>query len=117
MMIHKYKPAGHRVIIKLDSVIEGANVTDDKIKTKSGFELFLPKDEKSLKIDEAAMDTGIVVSIGKKAWYKCHDGEPWAKLGDKVVFNRYCGTKFSPDKGENQYRVIEDTDIQMIIEE
>lgn len=97
---------GDRVLIKPKPLktkhkIEG---TDIEIDINYGSE------EKIMKM---ASQEGTVVGIGPAAWedYK----EPWCKVGDNVLFAQYSG-KFVTDPETNEdFMVINDIDIQVII--
>jgi len=93
-------PLGHRVLIK---------VTLQK-KTDSG--LVLVHDERFAK---AAMEHGIIEAIGHNAWKAFDGGEPWAAVGDKVMFSKYGGKVIedpdsTPTDGE-YYMIVNDEDV------
>ncbi len=93
---------GNRVIIKPDSVEE---VTSGGI--------VIAQSSNYIREEKAATSTGVVVDFGPAAWLDpALGGEPWASIGDRVVFARYAG-KFvtDPDDGE-EYVVINDDAIQ-----
>ena len=116
-----YIPAGHRIIVQLDPLKESKdgvklNSTDKKLTSKTGFSLELPKEtlermEKEKLIDDSSINHGTVVAIGPNAWHGCHDSKPWAKLGDVVLFHRYCGIRPPEETGAERLQIIEDTDI------
>ena len=55
---------------------------------------------------------GLVVDIGAAAW--CDEPEPRCKVGDRVFFTRYAGQLIKGMDGE-QYRIVNDKDIGMVI--
>lgn len=74
------EPLGHRVLVEV--ILQK--------KTESG--IILAHDERFAK---AAMESGYIRAIGPEAW-KAHNrssgtSEPWAKIGDRVVFSKYGG--------------------------
>lgn len=100
------KPCGHRVLIK-------PLPTDDM--TKGG--IYIPPTEKEKQ--QRDQQRGTIVDVGKTAW-KAFDRddpnwEPWAKVGDLVMFSRY-GGKTVYD-GETEYRILNDEDIVAIVSE
>lgn len=105
-MATKVKVVGHRVLL------EPAFTTE---KTEWGFDLAVGD---TYKYEKAATEVGRIVSIGPNAWKAFDDGEPWAKVGDKVIFAKH-GGKFidDPEDDDKQYIIINDEDIQCIIEE
>lgn len=93
---------GNRVIIKPDSIEE---VTSGGI--------VIAQTSNYVREERAATSTGIVVDFGPAAWLDpSMGGEPWAAIGDRVVFARYAG-KFVTDPDDNEeYVVINDDAIQ-----
>ena len=93
------EPLGHRVLIKV--VL--------KKQTDSG--LVLVHDERFAK---AAMEHGEIIAIGPNAWKAFDGGEPWAKVGDRVLFSKY-GGKFvidpdNPPVDGEDFIIINDED-------
>jgi len=64
------------------------------------------------KAERAATGSGVVVQIGPACW---PDQEPWCKVGDHIIFARHSG-KFHKDvdTGED-YVMINDEDVQIVI--
>ena len=103
------EPLGHRVLIEV------------RLSKKSAGGLILALDERFAK---AAEETGYIVAVGPEAW-KAHNKasgttEPWAKVGDKVVFSKYGGKivvdPSNPEPSKNDdivvyYQVVNDDDI------
>lgn len=95
-------PAGHRVLVKVDEV--------DKV-TKGGI---IIADSIADKHTDANI-FGIIVAVGDTAWKAFDDGNPWAKVGDRVAFAKYGGFIIEdPDSGE-KYRLLNDEDITAVI--
>lgn len=95
-------PVGHRVLIQPDKVEEI---------TKSGIYLAPQVVEK----EQLAQATGTVIGIGLDCWKEFV--LPWAKIGDKVVYQRYAGMRVPNNKGgfvENML-LLNDLDITGII--
>ena len=115
----KYIPAGHRILIKVDRLDTGFKTNDEKIVTKSGFEFYKPEKkielDRELQMDQSTENKGTIISIGARAWYGCHDGMPWAKEGDRILFKRYAGDSITTEDKEEGLRLIEDVDILAII--
>jgi co-chaperonin GroES (HSP10) len=72
---------------------------------------------------KAATDVGTVYAIGPTAWkhpdygYGGPEWEPWCKIGDRVIFGKYSGKQVhNKDTGE-EFMVINDDDIQLVIVE
>lgn len=94
------KPVGYRVLVEPDKVEE---------KTKGG--LFLPQTTQDR--EQQAAIKGTVVAVGEHAWKE--DGEPWAKVGDRIIFAKYGG--FEVEDDGKAYRLLNDEDIVAVIEE
>ena len=100
------KPCGHRVLVK---------PLPAESKTASGIVLPASVMEKG----QRDQQKGYVIDVGKTAWKAFDrddpDWEPWAKIGDLVLFARY-GGKTVYD-GETEYRILMDEDIVAIVSE
>jgi co-chaperonin GroES (HSP10) len=89
-------PKGHRVLILPDVVEE---TTESGIILSVGIE----RDRERL-----AQLKGTIVEIGGSAW---HDQpEPWAKVGDHVIFGKYSGLIYT-GADDKEYRIINDLDV------
>lgn len=99
------EPLGHRVIVECS------------IEEKSQGGVILARDERLAK---ASTEHGILVAIGPEAW-KAHNRssgttEPWAKVGDKVIFSKYGGKVVEEDPiaqkdPKKYYMVMNDDDV------
>ena len=97
------KPCSYHVLVRPDVVEE-----------KRGA-LYIPKG--SQEREQYAQVFGTIVSIGPSAWKAFDDGEPWAKIGDRVSFAKYGGALMKdPEDGEH-YRLLLDKDIVAIVSE
>ena len=97
------KALGRRLIVKPDPVEEvspgGIIISMDK------------------KLERAGQITGVIKSIGHLCWADLGDGEPWAKIGDRVHFSRYAGRYIEdPETGDNDM-IMNDEDVLAIIED
>lgn len=103
---------GHRVLIKEDPVEK---------RTKGG--LYVAVDEK---LERASCQRGIIIAVGPDCWKAFRkidgdgierNGEPWAKVGDYVVFARHAG-RFIEDPVTNElFMIMNDEDILGLINE
>ena len=101
----KLKPAGHRVLIKLKTV-------EEEYKTSS---IVLPEELKAR--HQAGIVSGEVVELGFTAFRAYDDGEPWCKVGDKVLFVQYSGLNYEDKETNTMYQVINDEDVIAVIED
>lgn len=62
--------------------------------------------------EEAAIDQGVVISVGELAWKDWNDGTPWVKEGDEVMWARHAGriVKFDEKTGDRLI-ILNDEDI------
>jgi len=100
------KVLGHTVLVKPDKVEK---------KTDWGFDLQINERQ-----EESAQITGTVVSVGDQAWKAFSvdfTGEPWAKVGDHVVFSKFAGRYVTDPYTEEVYMLMNDEDIRAIITE
>jgi len=98
------KAAGYRVLVKKDEVEK---------ETASG--IVLVQDDK---LQKHKLNTGVVIDVGPKAWKAFsnnYDGEPWAKVGDKVIFSLYAGFYVTDPDDEEEYTLLNDDDIVAVI--
>lgn len=101
-MITDVKPAGHRVLVKVDEVEE---------KSKGG--IIIAHDNKDRL--KAAGVVGTLTKIGPTAWKDFSDGKPWAAEGDRVLYAQHAG--YTVDIEDVTYRMMNDEDIVAIVEE
>lgn len=89
-------PKGHRVLI-LPNAVETT--------TESGIVISVGT---NVDRERLAQLKGTVIEIGSSAW---HDQpEPWAEVGDVVIFGKYSGLIYQ-GADELEYRIINDLDI------
>lgn len=104
---------GHHVLLKQNKVVKKTGLTKlDELGFEAQYE-----DER---LNQNAVQLGVIVSIGPTAW-ECFGpnftGKPWADIGDTVFFPRHCGAYIEdPETGEN-FVLMTDSDIQVIISE
>lgn len=90
--IEEYCPVGEMILVRVDMVEE---------KTESGL---LVKAEITKDREQILETRGVIVKVGKNAWEEYSDN-PWAKVGDKVVFRRNAGEMHKNDDG-SVYRIM-----------
>jgi len=98
-MPHSIKPLGDHVVVKL---------LEEEVQTFAGGALVLPDTAKE------KPQRGEVIAVGPG---RREDGErvpPEVKVGDKVVFAKYAGTKFKTEDGE-EIQFMRESDILAIL--
>lgn len=101
----KFVAIGFRVHVKPD-----VNETEVAAR-KAGIVLAPTNDRKQ---EQLAVDTGVVVDIGPTAWAD-YGGEPWVKVGDKVVYARHAG--YAVGEADDKVLVLNDGDIVTKVED
>ena len=102
----KLAPLGHRIML------EPVNVEEQ---TDWGFKLDVGD---TFKREVAATELGRIVAIGPNAWKAYDDGEPWAAVGDVVIFAKHAGKFIAhPKEQDKKYVVINDDDVQVKVED
>ena len=102
----KYQPAGFLILVKRDEI---------KKQTASG--IIIAADEK---LEKAAMNKGVVLGIGPACWGADWLGGgkiPWCKVGDHICFAKYAGTNYVDEETKEEFLLIRDEDVLMVIEE
>lgn len=103
----KIRVPGHRVLVKPEAV--------EKV-SKGG--IILAQDDKR---QFMATDRGTVVDVGPMCWrnydYGQPDWKPWCKPGDQVVFARYAGKIVKHPETEEEFFLMNDEDIQVVLED
>lgn len=104
-------PTGHRILIEQEDLHEHDDVY--KSAKSSGIIVQLDRNVKA----QEGVDVGLVRKIGPTAW-KDFGGEPWCKVGDKVVFAKYAGKSVEdPADKEKHFTILNDEDIVAVISE
>jgi co-chaperonin GroES (HSP10) len=93
------KPLGFCILVKPDPV---------KDQLKVGM-IEIP--DEVLNRQRIEVTTGHIIGIGPKAWKDLADGEPWASVGDHVVYAKHGGKIIEdPETGEKNV-LLNDKDI------
>ena len=93
------QPLGYCILVKPDEV---------KKQLKAGL-IELP--DEVLDRQRIEITTGYIIGIGPKAWKDLADGQPWAVVGDHVVYAKHGGKIIEdPDTGEKNV-LLNDKDI------
>jgi co-chaperonin GroES (HSP10) len=109
-MMLKIRVPGHRVLVKGDPVEEV---------TAGGIVIARPGHGQ--KLEQQATDRGTVVEVGPMCWknydFDKPDWKPWCKPGDRVIFARYAGKLIKHPETEEEFFLLNDEDIQVVMEE
>jgi co-chaperonin GroES (HSP10) len=97
------KPLGHRLLVKPEKLEE----VDEVRKRAIAAGLILETKDR----EQAAVDQGIVIDIGSTAWKAFDDGEPWASIGDRVVYSRYGGKVIKDPDTQEDFVILNDEDV------
>ena len=92
-------PVGYRVLVKADDI---------ERTTASGIIFVLDE-----KLEKAGQRRGTIVAVGDLAWNWCEN--PWAKVGDKVIYARYSGALLEDPVTKEDYYIMNDEDIVAVL--
>lgn len=98
------KVCGDRILVLVDEI-------ETETKTESGLIIARTGDDK--KRDIAGQNVGRLVKVGGLAWNDVP--EPYATLGDHVVFGKYAGTSIYDEWTDTTYKLLVDTDINAVL--
>ena len=106
----KIRVPGHRVLIKPEAIEE-----------VSAGGIVLAKPGAQAKLELMATDRGVVIQVGPTCWENYDKDSPnwsaWCKPGDRVVFARYAGKLVTNPETKEEFFLINDEDIQVVLEE
>ena len=102
------KPVLHRIIIKPDSIED----RDEAFKRAKQAGIFIDSNERER--EQAAVDSGTVISIGSTA-FKDFGADNPVSVGDRVVYARYAGKAIVDPADEIKYVAINDEDLIAIL--
>ncbi len=105
----KISPKGHYVLIKPDSLEE----QDEVYKAAKAAGIVL--DSASTDREFAATQTGTIVAIGNMAWKAFDrsdpDWEQWAKVGERVFFQKFVSKQIIDEDTQEEYFLMADENI------
>lgn len=102
-------PTGHKVLIK-----------PDPIEKESTGGILLVKNEE---MERAMQQWGTIEALGPDCWLafrKIDDngvernGQPWAKVGDRVFYSRNAGRFVNHPETDEQFTIINDNDVSIV---
>ena len=119
----KLKPLGWRLYVKPHEGEDGVTVPDEL--KKLNFEIRQGMDANEIRRNVLSLEMGKVVSLGPLCWMKFQyqksffpwKWQPWAKVGDTVIFGKYAGKLVRDPDSANYFMLMNDEDIQSIIED
>ena len=100
------KPVWGRLIVKPNDITE----TDEVFKQAKGFGFELPDSKEKERLQHSQIE-GELIAVGGNCFEDWQD--PIPKVGDTVIYDKYSG--FVKAIGDQEYRIISDTDILAIV--
>lgn len=97
-------PLGHRILIKPQTLED----VDDAYKAAKKVGIIINEDHQ--KLQQAAVDKGVVISLGETA-FKDFGGNPWCTVGDLVAYARYGGKTIKDTETGIDYLILNDEDV------
>jgi co-chaperonin GroES (HSP10) len=104
---------GYRILIKPIEASTGMEVSLKEKYPTLGASDFQAKTDEQKERESKGTHHGLVVDVGPAA-YKSEllGGEPWAKPGDVVMFDRYAGVEMElPPGSGDKYRFVNDESV------
>lgn len=95
-------PKGYRILVSPDEIEE---------KTEGGIILAVDKT-----LERAAQKKGTLVAVGETAWKDLGDGDPWAEVGDWVMYAQHAGKTVEDPITKKTYLMLNDKDIVAVID-
>jgi len=93
------KVCGHYVAVKPEDV--------EKI-SEGGIVMPTEFDPNKLVRETVGTTKGTVIDVGANAWIGHGDGQPWAKIGDKVSFIRHASKIIEDDDGKEVFIMVDE---------
>jgi co-chaperonin GroES (HSP10) len=115
----KLRVPGHKILIKPDPIeVEQELSKENSALAAMGFKV--ADVDGSKEREKKATTTGTLVAVGPMAW-KAFDGEkegwePWAQIGEKVMFGRYAGDLITHPETKEEYMLLNDEDLYLVLE-
>lgn len=103
------EPMLHRLIVKPDNIED----KDENFKRAKEVGIIIHRDEKSR--EQAAVDTGTVLSIGATAFKDFGLETSPVKIGDRIVYARYAGKAIVDPDTEDKFVAINDEDLVAVL--
>lgn len=100
----KIIPSGHRILVKPDSI----DSTDPMFKAAKAAGIHIP--DMAQRMEQTAIDTGTILDIGPNAWKAFDGGEPWAQVGDKIIYAKYGGKLVEDPETKEKFLILNDED-------
>jgi chaperonin GroES len=100
------KPVWGRLVVKPTDITE----TDEVLKRGKQFGFEIPENKEKERMQHAQIE-GELIAIGGNCFEDWID--PIPKIGDTVIYDKYAG--FIKQIGDQDYRIISDTDILAIV--
>jgi co-chaperonin GroES (HSP10) len=103
------KPILHRILVKPDAIED----KDEAFKRAKAAGIEVVKNERDR--EQAAIDTGTVISFGETVFKDFGVSDNPIKVGDTVVYARYAGKFIVDPDDEVKYVALNDEDVIAII--
>lgn len=104
------KVCGHRILVQPKLLEE----TDAIYKQAKAFGLEIVREDRAR--EHESVDQGVVLQVGPTAW-KDFGGEPWAAVGDTIVYAKFAGKLLVDPETKEKYIALNDEDVVAILSE
>ena len=109
------KVTGPRILVKQHK-LEDVNPV---FKAAKAAGIALPEASREVKLEQRALDRGVVFQIGPLAYLDWDDGRPWCSVGDVVLYARHAGKVIKEKEGEDveEFIILNDEDVIAVLED
>lgn len=98
------KVKGYRILVIADEV--------EKVSEGGIIKVYLDE-----RVEQAALQTGIVFGIGNTCWKGDAFTDPWCEIGDHILFSKHSGRFVEDPTDGSEYLIMNDTDVLCVIGE
>ncbi len=114
-------PRGHRLLVKPEELEQDiAKNQNEEYVSEGG--IVIPKATEAARDADRELDAqtcGTVIAIGPTCWLAYdrdhEEWEPWAKVGDKVLYKKYVGEKVVDPETDEEFIILNDNQISCTV--
>jgi len=66
------------------------------------------------RLEQSGNQMGTIVGIGHTCWQGSLEQEPWAEVGDEIIFSKHAGRFIYDPETEEQFLTINDDDVLIV---
>lgn len=66
------------------------------------------------RLEQSGNQMGTIVGVGHTCWKGSLEQEPWAEVGDEIIFSKHAGRFIYDPETEEQFLTINDDDVLIV---